>query len=62
MRLRKKVAVVVGGGNGIGKVTAEVLASEGVKIVVADISFEDAAKVAEDLISTQQIMWLPSPG
>lgn len=51
MRLKDKVAVVVGSGNGIGKATASVLAGEGARVVVADISLEDCAKVAEDLNS-----------
>ena len=44
-----KVAVVTGGGAGIGKAIAVRLASEGAKVVVADI-VEDAAKaVAEEI-------------
>jgi len=37
MRLKDKVAVVTGAASGIGHTTAEVLAEEGAKVVVADI-------------------------
>ena len=37
MRLKGKVAVVTGGGNGLGRATARRFASEGAQIVVADV-------------------------
>ncbi len=37
MRLKDKVAIVTGGGVGIGKAYAQGLAKEGAKVVVADI-------------------------
>ena len=46
-RLRGKVAVVVGGGNGIGAASAMRLAREGATVAVADIDTVRAAGVAQ---------------
>ena len=46
MRLKDKVAIVTGGGVGIGKAYAHGLAKEGAKVVVADIQDGEAKKVA----------------
>ena len=49
MRLKDKVAIVTGGGVGIGKAYAHGLAKEGAKVVVADIQEAEAQKVAGDI-------------
>jgi 3-oxoacyl-[acyl-carrier protein] reductase len=49
MRLKDKVAIVTGGGVGIGKAYAQGLAKEGAKVVVADIQEAEARKVAADI-------------
>src|SRR5687768_15999358 len=49
MRLKDKVAIVTGGGVGIGKAYAHGLAKEGAKVVVADIQDNEAKKVAAEI-------------
>jgi 3-oxoacyl-[acyl-carrier protein] reductase len=49
MRLKDKVAIVTGGGVGIGRAYAHGLAKEGAKVVVADIQDAEAKKVAADI-------------
>src|SRR5207244_12407519 len=48
-RLAEKVAIVTGGGHGIGKAYAFGLAGEGAKVVVAEIDAIAAEAVAADL-------------
>ncbi len=38
MRLEKKVAVITGAGSGMGSAMAKLFASEGAKVICADIS------------------------
>jgi len=49
MRLKNKVAVVTGGGRGIGKAICQVLSREGSTVVVADVDIESARKVSGEL-------------
>jgi 3-oxoacyl-[acyl-carrier protein] reductase len=49
MKLKDKVAIVVGGGSGIGKRSAKLLAQEGAKVMIADIDIGAANKVADEI-------------
>ena len=49
MSFEGKVALVTGGGSGIGEAIAKELASLGVKIVLTDISKESAQRVADEI-------------
>ncbi len=48
-RLEGKVAIITGGARGIGYATVEKFVKEGAKVAIADISKEEATKVANDL-------------
>ena len=44
-----KVAIVTGGGSGIGEAIAKALVSKGVKVVVSDINLKGAERVAQEI-------------
>lgn len=50
--LTGKVALVTGGGNGIGEGSAMILAQAGASVVIADKNTEDAEKVAAKIIAS----------
>jgi NAD(P)-dependent dehydrogenase (short-subunit alcohol dehydrogenase family) len=50
-RVLGKIAIVTGAASGIGAATAEVLAEEGARVVVADLNLEGARRHAEQLVA-----------
>ena len=51
MRLKDKIAIVTGGGSGIGHETSKLFAAEGAVVTVADRNGAAALKVAEEIIA-----------
>jgi len=52
--LTDRVAIVSGGGDGIGRATALLLSQEGAKVVVADMATDAARRVAEEITRQQR--------
>lgn len=52
MSLKDKVAIITGGGGGIGSATAALYARRGAKVVIADYN-EEAGKKAEEMIRAE---------
>jgi len=58
MRLGEKVAIITGGGSGIGAVTARLFAHEGAAVMLADIDGSAAQAVAETINAAhRQAIW-----
>jgi NAD(P)-dependent dehydrogenase (short-subunit alcohol dehydrogenase family) len=49
LKIKDKIAIVTGGGNGIGRAIAIRLAAEGAMVVVADLNKEAAAKIIAEI-------------
>ena len=49
--LKGKVAIVTGGGQGIGRILAQMLAKDGVNVAIADINIDSANTVAKEVES-----------
>lgn len=49
MKLKDRVAIIVGGGSGIGRASSLLLAKEGARLMIADWNKENADKVADEV-------------
>lgn len=54
-RLENQVAIITGGGQGLGEALAMRMNREGAKIIVADVNIEQARKVAERLVDSMAV-------
>lgn len=49
MKLAGRIAIITGGGSGIGREASKLFASEGATVIVADRDLDAATMVAEDI-------------
>jgi 2-hydroxycyclohexanecarboxyl-CoA dehydrogenase len=52
MKLKRKTAIVTGGGSGIGRATALALGLEGANVAVADIAVDNAQRVSDEVAAS----------
>jgi 2-hydroxycyclohexanecarboxyl-CoA dehydrogenase len=52
MKLKRKTAIVTGGGSGIGRATALALGLEGANVAIADIAIDNANRVRDEVAAT----------
>ncbi|MFS0752394.1 SDR family oxidoreductase [Oceanobacillus sp. 1P07AA] len=55
MKLQNKVAIVTGAASGMGKAIATLYASEGAKVIVADLNEEGAQSVVEEITNNNGV-------
>ena len=49
MNLKDKIVIITGAGSGIGAATAKLFGSHGGRVIVSDINFKNAQKVADEI-------------
>ena len=57
MRLKDKVAIITGGGQGIGREYALRFAREGAKVVIGDIREAQAQEVVQEIATWEARVW-----
>ena len=60
MKFKDRVALVTGGGRGIGAATARLLAAEGARVAVSDLDEAPAREVASSIASVRAMPCRPA--